>query len=317
MSGNILLRDSLTLCVESFYTAKESENCTSKTLTAYRTSIDRFVSWLRANGVSDVAKITPAHVRLYFADLNKQGYSAWTVHDYARPIKTFLRFLYNDEILPSDIMAKVKMPRLEKPILPSLDKSDVDRMIAACDSKRDETIILFMISTGVRANELCQITVGDFDLLTGSTQIRNGKGRKGRTVFADSRARKAVLRYLLTRGNPANDAPLFPSTRDDNQHLTPNGLLEMFRRLEKKSGVRVHPHTLRRVFALESLRAGMDVIRLCALMGHSDMSVIRGYTAIVDNDLENAVKDHSALNHLMNGNGGNGVSRRNEKGGKR
>lgn len=305
MSGNTLLRDNLTLAVESFYTAKDSEGCSPKTLDAYQRAINRFIPYIRSNGISDPKQITPAHVRSYFAELNKQGYTAHTVHDYARPVKTLLRFWHADDLMPTDVMKRVTMPRLTKPVLPAFTRVEVNTLLRATEADRDKTLILFLLDTGVRASELCALKVADFDVTTGAVMVRMGKGGKGRTVFCGAKSRRAVLRYLLSRDNPATDAPLFPSV-NDGQHLKPNGLLQLLRRLERKSGVaNVHPHTFRRTFALWSLRAGMDIVRLAALLGHSDLTVVRQYLAIVEDDLQDAHEQHNGLDLLLGGRNGN------------
>jgi integrase len=45
-----------------------------------------------------------------------------------------------------------------------------------------------------------------------------------------------------------------------------------------------HPHTFRRTFTLWGLRAGMDLVPLAALMGHSDLAMLQRYLALVEHD---------------------------------
>ena len=66
-----------------------------------------------------------------------------------------------------------------------------------------------------------------------------------------------------------------------------------------RAGVHVHPHMLRRTMALWSLRAGMDIARLAALLGHADLQVVRKYLAIVDADLQDAHREHGAVDASM------------------
>ena len=88
--------------------------------------------------------------------------------------------------------------------------------------------------------------------------VRQGKGRKDRVAFLGAKARKVLMKYLMTRPEVTQTEPLFPSSKT-GRALTPDGLLLLLRRLGKKSDVpHCHPHTFRRSFALWSLRAGMS-----------------------------------------------------------
>jgi integrase len=104
--------------------------------------------------------------------------------------------------------------------------------------------------------------------------VRQGKGRRDRVAFLGAKARKALLKYLLTRPDAEPAEPLFPSVRT-GERLKPNGLLLLCRRLGARAGVEhCHPHTFRRTFALWSLRAGMNIYALQQIMGHSDLEVL-------------------------------------------
>jgi integrase/recombinase XerD len=70
---------------------------------------------------------------------------------------------------------------------------------------RDQASVLMMLDTGLRATELCCLTVNDVDLKTGKVAIRHGviggaKSGKGRKVYLGKVARKAVWRYLTLTG---------------------------------------------------------------------------------------------------------------------
>ena len=309
MPENILLTtsqtDRLALAVEIFLTAKEAARCSARTLVAYRFALRRFSAWLRAQAVTDPATITPQHVRAYYAELGKSGLAAGSVHDYARPVRTWLRFLFAEGVIPADVMARVQMPKLDKAILPPFTPDEVRALLEACedsvDPERDTALVLFLLDTGVRASELCALTVGDVATMTGAVTVRRGKGGKDRTCYIGAKARRALLRYLLARPTSAAAAPLFPSWLTDG-HLTPNGLLLFCRRLGRRAGVAdCHPHKFRRTFAIEALRAGMDLVRLAALMGHEDLAMLRRYLRLVEHDLEAAHREHGPVASMLKG----------------
>jgi len=65
-------------------------------------------------------------------------------------------------------------------------------------------IILVLLDTGLRATELCSLSIGDVDLKTGRVDVKHGagggaKGGKGRVVFLGKVARRSLWRYLVER----------------------------------------------------------------------------------------------------------------------
>jgi integrase/recombinase XerD len=74
--------------------------------------------------------------------------------------------------------------------------------------------------------------------------------------------------------------------------MTRPGLRSIFPRLSMRSGILVTPHILRRTFAGQSLRQGMDLITLQRLMGHADPSMTSRYIRLVTEDLIAEHADH-------------------------
>jgi site-specific recombinase XerD len=98
MSTERPLSDKLAPAIETFYAAKESERIAERTLETYRRAVGMFETWLRERGITQPERITPAHVRQYFAELGKWGCSSSSIHDYARPVKTFLRTKFGQQL---------------------------------------------------------------------------------------------------------------------------------------------------------------------------------------------------------------------------
>ena len=147
------------------------------------------------------------------------------------------------------------------------------------------------LDTGARASELCALNVGDVDLDTLAVTIRQGKGRKDRTVYIGARTARAVRRYLGERVTLTEGAPLFLSEalRNLDGRLSRFGLRVILQRLGKAAGgTGVTPHQLRRTFAVTCLRGGMDVYTLARLMGHSDIATLRHYVASIGDELQAA-----------------------------
>jgi site-specific recombinase XerD len=290
--------DSLTLALELFLAAKQAQGCTATTRQTYERMLTRFLDWLRMHGVVTPECITPTHIRQYLAELTQLGLKQGTVHDYARPVKTWLRFLARDGVIPSNPFAVVVMPRLSKEPLPALTPDQVRRLLEACDHERDTAIILCLLDSGLRAAEFVALNVDDVDRVTGGVVVRSGKGRKARVAYIGARARRALTRYLIGRGAVAAHAPLWASLTT-GARLTTWGLRLVLERVGERAGVKCSAHMFRRSFALWALRSGMDLARLAVLLGHADLQVVRRYLALVTDDLRAAHEQHGPVDTLL------------------
>jgi len=101
-----------------------------------------------------------------------------------------------------------------------------------------------------------------------------------------------LKRYLKLRSdlNPA----LWVSR--SGERLTETGLRMMLRRRAAQAGTPVpSPHDFRRAFALERWRAGVDILTLSKLMGHTSLQVLNRYVKQVGEDLSMAAKQSSPV----------------------
>lgn len=230
--------------------------------------------------------------------LEQRGLKDTTIHGYAQVVKTFCRFLVNEEMTEENPMSKVAMPKVDKRILPAFAPEDVHKLLTTCHTLRDKAIVLCLLDSGLRAAEFVSLQVGDVNLQTGAIRVKHGKGAKDRVAYLGAPSRKALIKYLSERRGRRPTSPLWLS--QDGGSLTYWGLALLLRRLGKRAGVEhCSPHTFRRSCALWSLRAGMSIYHLQALMGHSDLQVLRRYLDLVEADAQEAHKRYGAVDNML------------------
>ena len=271
-------KTTLSAAVREFLLEGRARQFTASTIDHYRRCLSAFTHWAGDQDAVTVDAVTPSLLRVYLVYLQERGLASHTQHAHARCLRAFLNFCKREGLIPESPFAKVKMPRLAKLDKPALTPADVQRLVRACDKPRDLALLLTALDTGARVSELCNLNVGDVDLDTLAVTIRQGKGRKDRMVYIGARTARAVSRYLGERIDPLDGAPLLLSEAAHNLdgRLSRWGVRTILERLGKVAGVKgVHPHKLRRTFAVTCLRGGMDVYTLARLMGHSDIATLR------------------------------------------
>jgi integrase/recombinase XerD len=278
----------------------QARRVTPGTLRTYSDRIEPFIRWCNEQGVTLLAEITSTLLRTYFVHLQERNLSSYTVNGIGRALKAFLNFCVKEGLIPESPMRRVTVPKVDKKILPAFSVEDVQKLLGACEGERDEAIILFLLDTGVRAGEFVGLNGGDIDQHTGSILVRQGKGRKDRTVHIGARARKQLLRYYaLERGTPGPAEPVWVSERG-GKRLTASGLRQLLERIGQVGGVsNCSPHTFRRTCALWMLRSGASIYHVQRFLGHEDLTVLRQYLALVEGDIKAAHQQHGAVDNML------------------
>ena len=290
--------DELARALDAFLLDAEARQLSPNTIRFYRQQLQPFLAHLQKEDITTPTAILAHHIRAYLVLLQQRGLKEHSVHAAARSLRAFCNFMKAEDLLTSNPMRKVRMPRLPKEIPPAFSQEDVTKLLAACTNVRDRAIVLFLLDTGCRAAEFIALDVEDIDLADGTVHIRQGKGKRERTTYIGDSTRTVVNAYLGQRKDKAA-APLWVSLTTGTR-LTDSGLRLMLRRLGKRTGVKhCHPHTFRRTFALWSLRSGMNIYALQRIMGHSDLSILRRYLALTEQDLQTAHRRFGAVDSML------------------
>jgi len=235
--------------------------------------------------------LTPDVLRAFLQWLETTGHNPGGRYGAFRAARAFLRWLWEelDLTVPNPIN-KVRAPKVALDPLDPVSLETVKALLDTCDTStlpgaRDKALLLFLLDTGTRISEALAIDFQDVDTGNGSVLIRQGKGRKPRTVYIGKNTRRAVRAYLKYRGLEPG-AFWVTST---GERLTKWGVVSMMRRRALMAGVEApSPHDFRRAFALAMLRAGVDVLSLQRLMGHSSLAVLQRYVKQTDLDGQRA-----------------------------
>jgi site-specific recombinase XerD len=259
--------------------SRQAMRATNNTLKFYEYTGGNFIAWLESQSLQSPQEITARHVRAYLSELIARQLSDSTVNCHARAMRTMLKFWHAENYMRD--VVKFAMPKIEKKSL----------------SVRDKALILLMVDTGLRRSEIIALNWQDVDFGTGLVQVVRGKGGKARVVVIGAIARRALLAYRRTLKIDVAVPPLIQT--NSGIRFTSDGFSQVFRRISKLTGIHVTPHSLRRSFVILSLRSGMDVLHLQALLGHSTLAMVQHYAQMQDVDLIQAHNAYSPIDNLQ------------------
>ena len=277
-----------------FILSRQAKLCTKGMIRLYGFTAGRFIKWLEQRGVTKPEEISARHIRAYLAELANKELSDSYLHSNARAIKTLIRFFHTEGYISKPIT--FDMPPIRKLNLPFLKSEDIPKILIECKTKRDQALFLFMVDSGLRRAEVCNLNWVDIDISSGLARVERGKGGKPRSVVIGVKTRRALLAYRREINHNDSD-PLFQVR--NGARLTPNGLRSLILRISQKSGIHFTPHSLRRTFATLSLKAGMNPLHLQGLLGHATLEMTRHYINMLDEDLLTAHQEHGPIDNFL------------------
>jgi integrase/recombinase XerD len=189
--------------------------------------------------------------------------------------------------------AKAPLPKLSRPVIDVLSRSEIQAMEDAAASERDKLIVRLLADTGIRLSELLGLRTAD--LLEGEgkhafLKIRGKRDKERLVPLAPALARR-LRRFAEKTPKETNYERIFISMRrrpgsGEYRPITPSGLSQLVHILADEAGItkRVHPHLFRHSFATQMLRKGMNPLVLQQILGHADLTMITKTYSHLDQD---------------------------------
>lgn len=177
--------------------------------------------------------------------------------------------------------------RFDRQIVTFMTDDEVDALLAAPDrrtwlGRRDHSLLLVAIQTGLRVSELTGLTRADVVLGTAAHVRCVGKGRKERATPLTSTTADVLRAWLEEQPRPPT-TPLFPTRQ--GQPLSRYGVTLLVtrhvnaaaRRCPSLATKTVSPHVLRHTAAMRLLHAGVDTAVIALWLGHESVETTQIY----------------------------------------
>ena len=255
-------------------------------LLGYRRDLENVEAFLSPRGRT-LTTATAEDLRGYLQGQSRAGRSTKTVARRYAALRVFLKFLLAEGHDVGALLQQIERPKPERSLPKILSRAQVNQLIATPDPKsmlfaRDVAILELLYASGLRASELCDLTVRDTNLQIGCVRVL-GKGMKERIVPLGKAAAEAIVRYLTDcrpRLARAQSDLLFLSRT--GKPLERVGLWMLVEKYGRKSGLlkSISPHVLRHCFASHLLGGGADLRVVQELLGHSDIATTQIYTHV-------------------------------------
>ena len=262
------------------------------TIAGYRRDLLHFTAWYqhRFQERPVPAQLLPEELREYKAHLrDHQQLEPASVNRRLAALRSFLAWAQAEGIAP-----EIRTPKSLAQVLPPprwLDEKEqraLARAVGRYGSLRDAALVFTLMDTGIRVDEAVALRHQDLKLgeRSGSLRVRQGKGRKQRTIPLGLRVRDALRQYLTTREDDQDAA--FVGQRVPLHARALQLRLDKINRYAQFA--ELTPHVLRHTFGHNLAAKGVPIQVIADLMGHESLETTRRYVQPGREDLAAAVE---------------------------
>ena len=220
------------------------------------------------------------------------GYAASTINNHLRSFHAFLLYLHEQDFRVPQALLRVpflkqpdRLPRFltDEQVRRLCD--DLENRVAEAqfpvqrrDARLDRAAFYLLWQGGLRLGEVEEVRLEDLDLPGCKLMVRQGKGRKDRTVYLTDTVVQAVQDYLAVRGQGETDHVFLYRHRPVCKDL----LRCRIKAAGERVGVKVTPHQLRHTCATQLLNAGCRIVSIQRLLGHRRIDSTLIYARVHD-----------------------------------
>lgn len=280
--------------VKAFLEERMAMRYSPHTIRDYRVTFKKFLAFF---GDLEFETINKHHIIQFMAA--QSNVSAKTLRNYHANLSALWQWAIQQGVCKENPVRQIKAPVAEKKTILPFSKVEILAILEMVDQSlnplRDRAIVLLLLDTGIRASELCNLTIDDLNRVTNHILVF-GKGKKERSVPISKNTSDAIEEYLHNRGHLSPSTPLF--TKENGKPLERTLLRRILADLGAKAGVNnVYPHRFRHTFAIQFLRNRGNIYSLQKILGHSTLDMVKRYLALAQNDLD---RDHEIASPVNN-----------------
>ncbi|MBI2815176.1 MAG: site-specific tyrosine recombinase XerD [Opitutae bacterium] len=272
---------------------------------AYGRDLVQTAAHLKKHGAANWRKVTARHLTAWLHSLSDRDLSASSQARKLTSVRMLYRHLVDGEhVMEINPTALLAGPKIRRKLPQTLSAGEMQKLLAAptgadAYSVRDRAMLELVYSSGLRASEICGLTLQQVDLENGFVRVF-GKGSKERVVPLGEKARDAVQAYLGSGRprlvKPSTGSELFITER--GKAMSRKTLWVMVKTAAQRAGLgqSVKPHLLRHSFATHLLGGGADLRAIQEMLGHASIGTTQIYTAVESSRL----LDQHAKHHPRN-----------------
>lgn len=285
---------------------KFEKNFSNNTLDAYIRDIKKLKIFAEEHLKKSKPKtITYEDLQEYLILQSKQKISERTQARWISSIKSFFKYLLEEEIRDDNPATLLEGPKLGLYLPDTLSLEDIEKITKSIDigtdlGIRNQCMVEVLYGCGLRVSELIEIRISDINFKEKFLKVE-GKGEKVRYVPLANYTIKLIKNYIEkvrinNKINKKYEDILFLNSRGSKMSRVI--VFIIIKELAEKAGIRknISPHTFRHSFATHLLQNGVDLRFIQEMLGHSSITTTEIYTHLNTEELHDVILKYHPRN---------------------
>lgn len=271
------LRGLLTLFIEYLVSQKKSQF----TIVAYKKDLEQFIGNLISIDKQDVRDVRRQDIEAFINKLITDKYTKKSASRKLNSIRTFFRWLKQNEVIQQNQALEVTHPKYTQPIPRILTKIEYRALRDyAKDDPRTYVMVEILLQTGLRISELAGLKIKNIE--ASAMQV------DGRMIPLNNAVQKAIKEYIKIRYETQDEHLLVTKT---GRSLLIRNIRTIIDRCFKEVGIQdAKVQDLRNTFIAYQLKNGTSISYIAKIVGHKRLSSTEKYLNLVESSTESKDK---------------------------
>ena len=251
------------------------------TYSSYKECLTTIITFLESNGIKYTHELNGQHIELFMQRCKNRGNKSVTINKRIRALKTMLNYLEYQELITKPTL-KYKPLLNEKPIIPRVDKNCINKILDYASTLNDNShlMLLLLIGTGIRTNELVHIKQQNVDFKKHRILLDFTKNGQSRYIYISSEMETIINRIMTSTPGTY----LFGNGDD---HFQTSAVKSLIIRTKKALNMEVlSAHKLRHLYATVLYENKVPMPTIQRLLGHQSLEMTRIYLDIDDEQIQ-------------------------------
>lgn len=274
------------------------KNVSKYTLDNYTSDFKIFTHFLLLKSLPlDMTKIKTRDLRNYLIYLKSdKGYQNESIRRKVNALRSFFYFLTEQEYIDKNPSLSIHAPKRVERLPIYMTEFELNLFLKTIESTgrknalHDLCFFKLLAYTGLRRQEAISLNWTDINFGNNTVTVHMGKCKKSRVVPMPESLSEKLWEYLQTR-LPLSTQAVFLS--EAGNRISPSITGTRFTKYLKYSGLTGRGftmHKLRHTYASHLVLAGVDLLSIKQLLGHSDLNSTQVYTHINTQHLKKEIE---------------------------
>lgn len=303
---NLLNEDELKIATKSSYIISDDaalklffEDCQLRNLRPH--TFKYYRENLQSKG-KPLVLMSESDLKIMILNMQQRDLKISTINTKLRALRSFYNFLHKNKHIKKNPLSDIKLLKQRKEIVPTFSKEQLKLLFSLCDKKtfvgiRDYTIMLLLLDTAVRVNEMVNIELQD--VKENEIIIRKTKTFFERIVPISKKLKEQMDIYIKIRGKADTEKLLINVDGKELKKRSVQTRIEHYGKLSGIKDVRVSCHTFRHTSVKLFIQNGGNSFHLQQLLGHTSLEITKKYVNLWTTDVAESHKKYSALNNIF------------------